>query len=72
MTGLQFTFRRGFDPALISWAGPDETPPEACSVCDAQIPEGAVPLMMWNPDGWCAVFCDDCVERWITTTRAAR
>ena len=36
-----------------------------CSYCDAPIPEDAVPLRMWNEDGWAVVFCDACAERWF-------
>lgn len=59
----------GFDPMRLNWGGPDEPVSHACSYCDAEIPEDAVPLRIWREDGWAAVFCDDCVARWLTVAR---
>ena len=54
----------GFDWTQVSWGGPDEQVAEACSYCDAPLAEDSVPLMIWNSDGWCAQFCDACMQRW--------
>ena len=53
-----------FDWTLVSWGGPDEPPAEDCSYCDAPIPDESVPLMIFNPEGWCARFCDKCQRLW--------
>ena len=53
-----------FDWSAVSWGGPDEPAAEACSYCDAEIPEEDVPLILWNDAGWCARFCDACQRRW--------
>jgi len=51
----------GFDWMLVSWGGPRA---EACSYCEAPLADGGVPLILWNEDGWCARFCDDCQRKW--------
>ncbi len=48
--------------------------PQLCSVCDAEIPEEAVPLMMFGPPlpgGDCLawVYCDDCAGGVIDALR---
>jgi hypothetical protein len=62
---VKLGFRRDFDPALLSWGGPDEPAAEECSICEAAFDEDDVPLIMWREDGWCVRLCDACVERWI-------
>src|SRR5262245_16510662 len=54
------TPRPGFDPAKVAWEGPDEQPGDRCSYCGDTISEEAVPLILWNREGWCARFCDHC------------
>lgn len=54
----------GFDWLAVSWAGPDEPCSENCSLCEAEIKDDDVPLMMWNEEGWCAQFCTGCQRRW--------
>ncbi len=54
----------GFDWTAVSWGGPDERVSDACSYCDAPIPDEDMPLILWNADGWCARFCEACQERW--------
>lgn len=54
--------RQSFDWTRVGWEGPDETPGETCSYCDAAIPEDAVPLILFREDGWCARFCDACMQ----------
>lgn len=66
---MQLRPNPGFDPSLINWGGPDEPRSEQCSYCDAPLPDPEspdyeIPLMMWNQDGWCAVFCAACMTRW--------
>jgi hypothetical protein len=48
------------DGLSINWQGPDQTPPDRCSFCEAPFTEDDVPLSMWSSEGWCASFCDDC------------
>ena len=50
----------------LNWGGPDEPQSWQCSYCDAPIEPESVPLRMFNEDGWAAVFCDDCIARWLT------
>jgi len=59
----RLVFREGMPP--LAWGKPNSPRRELCSVCHAKLPE--VPLMMWNSAGACVQFCDECVERWITT-----
>ena len=57
--------RSGFDWLRVSWGAPEEPPAEACSYCDALLDvDAGVPLILWNADGWCAQFCDDCQRIW--------
>jgi hypothetical protein len=62
---VKLRFRAGFDPTLLSWGAPDERQATQCSICDAALADGAVPLIMWRADGWTVRLCDACVERWI-------
>lgn len=55
----------GFDWTRVSWGGPDQVQSDSCSYCDANIPADAVPLRLWNADGWAAVFCDPCAAAWF-------
>jgi hypothetical protein len=57
--------RPGFDWTSVGWEGADETPGEVCSYCGDAIGEDAVPLMLWNRDGWGARFCDHCQATWF-------
>jgi hypothetical protein len=59
---MKLKFREDMPP--LSWGRPDSPRRALCSVCHAALPE--VPLMMWDEEGACVQFCDDCVERWIT------
>jgi hypothetical protein len=43
---------------------------ELCSYCDMPLDPDGVPLILWNPAGWVAEFCDACVEHWFGVTRA--
>lgn len=58
------TPRPGFNWTAVSWGGPDEPIAEACSLCEAPIGEDSVPLILWNPQGWCARFCRACQKKW--------
>jgi hypothetical protein len=42
---------------------------ERCSYCRDVIDENAVPLRMWNDDGWAAVFCAACMATWFGMER---
>jgi hypothetical protein len=58
-----------FDWALVKWGAPNARRTTRCSYCGAQFPDGEddaefVPLILWNPEGWCAEFCDACQRRW--------
>ena len=57
----------GFNPAQLNWGGPDEVVSDACSYCDAAIPEDAVPLRMWREDGWAVVFAIASPASWRKT-----
>jgi hypothetical protein len=57
--------RPGFDWLRVTWGAPDQTRTEKCSYCDQALDhETSVPLILWNKEGWCAEFCDDCQARW--------
>lgn len=56
--------RPGFEWCAVNWGGPDEPRTEVCSYCDAPLDEESVPLILWNREGWCAEFCDQCQETW--------
>ena len=56
--------RAGFRWTQVNWGGPDEPRTEYCSYCGDAIPEGSVPLILWNAEGWCAEFCDHCQAAW--------
>lgn len=64
------TFRLNFHPETppIAWGKSDSPFRPLCAICSAKLPE--VPLIMWAPDGSCASFCDDCVERWIAVSKS--
>jgi hypothetical protein len=53
------------DMMAINWSGPKETAPERCSVCEAPFTEDDAPLSAWSTEGWCASFCDACVDKHI-------
>jgi len=59
----------GFNWMAVCWGGPEEPRTERCSYCEAKLPditddEYAVPLIIWNEDGWCAEFCAVCQQQW--------
>jgi hypothetical protein len=56
-------FRDGFDWKRVAWGRPDSPVRDLCAYCHGKLPE--VPLMLWNDEGYCISFCDDCVEKWI-------
>jgi hypothetical protein len=56
--------RAGFNWGQVSWGGPDETPTDTCSYCDAPLDDSDGPLILWNAAGWRAQFCDACMETW--------
>lgn len=64
MTGRALRPAFGFDWLAVSWGGPDAPRSETCSLCEAEIKNNDVPLMMWNEEGWCAQFCMNCQRRW--------
>lgn len=57
--------RPGFDPSKLNWGAPDQPQSDDCSYCGDAIPDDAVPLRMWNAEGWAVVFCDTCTETWF-------
>jgi hypothetical protein len=56
--------KEGFDWTKLTWGRPDSVPTVLCSYCSASIPEGSVPLIMSNAEGWTVRFCDACMKRW--------
>ncbi|HMF24590.1 MAG TPA: hypothetical protein VKG24_21045 [Pseudolabrys sp.] len=58
-------FRSGTPP--IAWGKPDSPVRPLCAICAGPLTE--VPLMMWKADGSAASFCDQCVEKYITTEK---
>lgn len=57
--------RLKFKPGIaerLTWSRPDSHIIPFCSLCFQHIPEDSVPLMVWNREGACVQFCDDCVE----------
>jgi hypothetical protein len=52
----------GFDWDKVLWGAPWQPSTDHCSYCGK--PVGAVPLRMWNWEGWACVFCDDCMRVW--------
>ena len=59
----------GFDWTAVSWGGPDQVRTDQCSYCEAPLGDPSdddyeVPLILWNPAGWCAEFCIACQRRW--------
>ncbi len=61
----------GFDWSKVQWGAPDDVVSDDCSYCGAAIPDEAVPLRLWNQDGWAAVFCDGCMATWWGMTAIA-
>jgi hypothetical protein len=61
---LRLEPKRGFDWGRVTWSRPDSSIAPICSYCSAGIPEHMVPLMLWQPDGHAAQFCDGCARRW--------
>src|SRR5215831_1471807 len=57
----KLTFRPGMPP--LSWGHPDSPRRPLCAVCHGALPEQAI--VMFTEQGFCAAFCDPCVERWI-------
>jgi hypothetical protein len=56
--------KQGFDWLAVSWGGPDQQRTDKCSYCEAPLKPDDVPLILWNEQGWCAEFCEACVQRW--------
>jgi hypothetical protein len=54
----KLTFRPGMPP--LSWGHPDSPRRPLCAVCDGALPEQAI--VMFTEQGFCAAFCDPCVE----------
>lgn len=61
----------GFNWLAVSWGGPAEPVALACSYCEAPFGEGEMPLILWNPEGWCAQFCEACQLQWWGIERLA-
>ncbi len=69
MTASVISPKPGFDWNLVQWGGPNEPRTEHCSYCGNPLPDddedhGFMPLILWNSEGWCAEFCDDCQAQW--------
>lgn len=60
----RFELKRGVAKKL-TWSRPDSRIAPFCSLCQAHIPAEAVPLMMWDGNGACVQFCDDCADNAI-------
>jgi hypothetical protein len=48
----------------IVWSKPDSPQRALCAMCHGKLPDA--PLMVWDPHGACAQFCDECVEKNFT------
>ena len=59
------------DSLSVNWEGPDQTPGDRCSFCDAPIGEDDVPVVMWSSEGWTARFCDACVAKHVEAEKSA-
>lgn len=59
--------RPGFNWMLVTWGAPDQVRTEVCSYCGDKLPDDDdfVPLILWNPEGWAAEFCDHCQATWF-------
>lgn len=51
-----------FDWKRVTWGRPDSPPSALCSYCSAVIPEDDVPLIVWSEKGYCARFCETCMQ----------
>ena len=59
---LNLRFKSNVDLKKIVWSRPDSRIAPFCSFCLTHIPEDDVPLMIWNPEGAAAHFCDECIS----------
>jgi hypothetical protein len=59
-----FKIRQEIFPRIV-WSAPDSRIAPFCSICQAHIPENEVPVMVWDAEGACAQFCDNCVDQAI-------
>jgi hypothetical protein len=64
----------GFEPTMIGWEGPEETPGLICSYCGETLPDdedhdAPIPLIIWDDRGWTARFCAACQLRYFGLTQ---
>lgn len=58
---MQLRFKDTAPVSRLVWSPPDSHITPFCSFCFKHIPAREVPLMMWNKEGACAHFCDNCI-----------
>jgi hypothetical protein len=63
---VQIKPKPGFNWQRVAWGRPDSPQRALCSYCHGKIDDDDVPLMLWNDAGYCAQFCDACIEKWWT------
>jgi hypothetical protein len=68
MATTRLRFKPDFPWTLVHWTGPKDPVSYTCSLCRSAIDEREVPLRLMGPVRY-AVFCDDCVDRWIARGR---
>jgi hypothetical protein len=59
-----FEPKAGFRWRKVIWGPPDAVVSVLCSYCSAVMRDEEVPLMLFQNDGSCAKFCEDCQRRW--------
>ena len=64
-------FKLKLDGISVHWSGPNQRPPDRCAFCEAPFSPDDVPLSMWSSEGWCASFCDRCVDRHVEVEQDA-
>lgn len=59
---LELRLKPGVAERLV-WSRPDSTITPFCSLCRHFIPADEVPVTVWDDEGACVHFCDDCQDQ---------